>query len=101
MYPFQIDDSYISLRYARNLATGFGIVFNLDGPRILREMREYVISQNPDFIIQDKLSLLEDQEVLARYEPMGIEFVYYEAYKCGRQQFCSYVLKPWKRRDIR
>lgn len=33
VFPFQIDDSYISLRYARNLATGFGIVFNPDGPR--------------------------------------------------------------------
>ena len=30
-YKFTIDDAYISLRYARNLANGYGLVFSTDG----------------------------------------------------------------------
>ena len=30
-YHFLVDDVYISLRYARNLANGYGLVFNTDG----------------------------------------------------------------------
>ena len=30
-YQFTVDDVYISLRYARNFADGFGLVFNTDG----------------------------------------------------------------------
>ena len=30
-YQFIVDDVYISLRYARNLAEGHGLVFNVDG----------------------------------------------------------------------
>jgi hypothetical protein len=30
-YHFLVDDVYISLRYARNLADGYGLVFNTDG----------------------------------------------------------------------
>jgi hypothetical protein len=34
VFPFKIDDSYISMRYASNLAAGYGLVFNPGGPRI-------------------------------------------------------------------
>ena len=30
---FTVDDSYITLRYARSLARGAGLVYNLEGPR--------------------------------------------------------------------
>ncbi len=30
-YQFTVDDTYISLRYARNLANGYGLVFSTDG----------------------------------------------------------------------
>ena len=33
LWPFAIDDAYISLRYARNLATGHGLVYNV-GERV-------------------------------------------------------------------
>lgn len=31
-WPFTVDDAYISFRYARNLAQGFGLTFNAAGP---------------------------------------------------------------------
>lgn len=34
IWPFTIDDMYISLRYARNWAAGEGIVWNLNAPRV-------------------------------------------------------------------
>jgi len=33
-FPYTIDDAYISLRYARNLAAGYGLTFNVGGPRL-------------------------------------------------------------------
>lgn len=32
-YNYTVDDAYISLRYARNLANGYGLVFNTDGSK--------------------------------------------------------------------
>ncbi len=34
VWDFQVDDKYISLRFAKNLAEGHGLVFNPGGPRI-------------------------------------------------------------------
>jgi arabinofuranosyltransferase len=33
VWPFTVDDTYITLRYARNLAAGLGPTFNAGGPR--------------------------------------------------------------------
>src|SRR5690242_11467597 len=33
VWPFTVDDAYITLRYARNLTTGVGPTFNRTGPR--------------------------------------------------------------------
>lgn len=68
---------------------------------ILNKMRDYVLSQDPEYIIQDNLSLLRDPAVQARYQPSGYRFVYLSSYMCGRQQTCSYILEPWQRRDAR
>lgn len=34
VFPFKIDDAYITMRYASNLASGHGLVFNPTGPRV-------------------------------------------------------------------
>jgi arabinofuranosyltransferase len=34
IFPFQVDDAYISMRYASHLAEGQGLVFNPGGPRV-------------------------------------------------------------------
>ena len=68
--------------------------------QIRSEMRSYVLSQDPEYIIEDNLSLLNDPAVQARYRPSGETFVYLDWYICGRQKACRYLLKPWQRNDV-
>jgi len=69
--------------------------------RIQSAMRAYVLSQDPEYIVQDNLSLLNDPVVQNRYRPSGKRFIYLNYYMCGRQQVCRYILEPWERRALR
>lgn len=73
---------------------------DVERERIRSEMRSYVLSLDPEYIVQDGLSLLEDPQTRARYRKVG-SWTYQNWYLCGHQQACRYILEPWERRDIR
>jgi hypothetical protein len=68
--------------------------------RIQSDMRAYVLSQDPEYIVQDNLGLLDDPMIQTRYRPIGKNFHYLNSYICGRQQTCRYIIEPWVRRDL-
>lgn len=74
---------------------------DVEREHIRGNMRSYVLSQDPEYIIDDNLSLLDDPVVQARYRPSGKTFVYLNWYMCGRQRSCRYILEPWQRHDVR
>ncbi|HSL84686.1 MAG TPA: hypothetical protein VLF66_18070, partial [Thermoanaerobaculia bacterium] len=46
---------------------------------ILKEMRAYVLEQDPEYILQDQLGLLDDPAVRRRYRPTGQSFLYLDS----------------------
>lgn len=67
---------------------------------LLAEMRRYVLARNPEFIVQDDLSLLDDPAVRARYRKLGPTLTYLDWYLCGPNRPCRYDLEPWVRADL-
>ena len=53
-YAFTVDDSFISLRYARNLAGGHGLVFNTEGGARVEGYSNFlwVILETPAFLLR-------------------------------------------------
>lgn len=70
-YNFTIDDAYISLRYARNLANGHGLVFSIDGGIPVEGYTNFlwVLLETPLFVFN-----LPDSVVLHAVKITGIVF---------------------------
>jgi hypothetical protein len=68
---------------------------------IRSDMVAYVLSQQPEYIVQDGLSLLDDPAVRARYCRIDQTWVYLDWYLSGPHQTRRYVLEPWQRCDVR
>ncbi|MGQ9874541.1 MAG: hypothetical protein ACUVSL_04700 [Chloroflexus sp.] len=64
---------------------------------VYSKVNQYILSFEPDYIIQDSTGLLEDPMVRQRYTPLGIKFVYIDSYFCenNEKKICSYVIEPW------
>jgi hypothetical protein len=70
-YEFVVDDVYISLRYARNLAHGHGLVFSTDGSAPVEGYTNFlwVLLQSPLFLLN-----LNDDSILHIVKFIGIVF---------------------------
>lgn len=83
-YQFIVDDVYISLRYARNLAQGHGLVFNTDGSAAVEGYTNFlwVLLEAPLFLFS-----LPDNLILHSIRIAGILFgagVIYYTYQLAR-----------------
>jgi len=70
-YKFTIDDAYISLRFARNLASGYGLLFSTDGSPPVEGYTNFLwtVMQTPLFILK-----LPDNIILHSIKLVGIVF---------------------------
>jgi len=70
-YKFTVDDAYISLRYARNLANGYGLVFSTDGSRPVEGYTNFlwVLLETPLYLLR-----LSDSLILHCIKIAGIAF---------------------------
>lgn len=70
-YKFTIDDAYISLRYARNLANGYGLVFSTDGSSPVEGYTNFlwVLLEAPLYLLK-----LSDSVILHCIKIAGIAF---------------------------
>lgn len=70
-YRFTIDDTYISLRYARNLAQGYGLTYSTDGQPPVEGYTNFlwVILETPLFLMG-----LGDTAIMHAVKLMGIAF---------------------------
>lgn len=70
-YKFTVDDTYISLRYARNLANGHGLVYNTDGSPPVEGYTNFlwVVLESPLFLLD-----LPDAHILHFIKLISIAF---------------------------
>jgi hypothetical protein len=70
-YEFMVDDVYISLRYARNLARGHGLVFSTDGSAPVEGYTNFlwVILETPLFLLG-----MSDAAIINAIKLIGIGF---------------------------
>jgi len=68
---FTVDDAYISLRYARNLADGFGLVYSTDGSTPVEGYTNFlwILLEAPLYLLR-----ISDQRVLLSVKAIGIAF---------------------------
>ncbi len=70
-YSITVDDVYISLRYARNLADGHGLVFNTGGGRPVEGYTNFlwILLEAPLFLMN-----LPDHRIIAAIKIAGVVF---------------------------
>ena len=70
-HAYTVDDAYISLRYARNLADGHGLVFSTDGSPPVEGYTNFlwVILTSPLFLLR-----MTDAQILASLKLLGLFF---------------------------
>lgn len=70
-HKFIVDDVYISLRYARNLAEGYGLVFNTDSSNIVEGYSNFlwVIMESVLFLFK-----IKTEEILKVISAVGVIF---------------------------
>lgn len=62
----------------------------------MEQLRSYVLQQEPEYIVEDNLQLLDIPTVREIYNSIGMDFTYLSAYYCGGGM-CEYVLTPQRR----
>jgi len=67
-----------------------------DAELVMEQLRSYVLQQEPEYIVEDNLQLLDIPTVREIYNSIGMDFTYLSAYYCGGGM-CEYVLTPQRR----